>query len=81
MKKIALITGASTGIGRALRWIFAAHGYGLVLVARDRQRLDALAGELTERHAVPVRVIPKDLAQVTAAQQLYDEIVSQGMQI
>ena len=44
--KVAIITGASTGIGRALATALDAHGARLVVIARDRGRLDALAGSL-----------------------------------
>lgn len=46
--KTAIITGASSGIGRATAKLFAAQGVRLVLVARRREALDALAGEIAE---------------------------------
>ena len=45
-----LITGASSGIGEALAWIFAAEGYDLILVARSAQKLEQLA-EMLEKCA------------------------------
>lgn len=60
-KGTALITGASTGIGSIYAERLARRGYDLVLVARNRERLNALAGRLTSETRQNVEVFPADL--------------------
>ncbi len=67
----ALITGASGGIGLELARVFAEQGYALVLVARNRERLNELAAELKP---TPVQVLGKDLALVGAAEGIHREV-------
>jgi hypothetical protein len=59
----ALVTGASSGIGEEFARQLAARGLSLVLAARRRERLDALAESLVRAHGAPVRVVAIDLAR------------------
>jgi short-subunit dehydrogenase len=59
-----VITGATEGIGRALAEEFARGGHTLVLVARDEANLARVAGELSRKYGVPVRVTAEDLSTV-----------------
>lgn len=60
---LALVTGASSGIGRELARVFARHGHDLVVVARRRARLMELKREVEAAHRVRVRVMEADLAE------------------
>lgn len=63
-KKIALITGASSGIGAVYADRLAARGYDLILVARRADRLEALCAQISKAHGVKAEPIVADLTQV-----------------
>jgi short-subunit dehydrogenase len=69
---VALITGASSGIGKSFAESLAAQGFDLVLVARRLERLETLAGVLRGAHGVEVNVHRVDLADGGAADQILD---------
>ncbi|MFN5214600.1 MAG: SDR family NAD(P)-dependent oxidoreductase [Bacteroidota bacterium] len=77
----ALITGASNGIGLELAKVHASKGGNLVLVARNKAKLDELKAELERQYKITVYTIGKDLSLPHAAQEVYDEIKSQQIQI
>jgi short-subunit dehydrogenase len=69
-RSVALITGASSGIGEALATCFAEGGHDLVLVARSRDKLQAQAVRLAKAHAIRAWVAPADLTRRGAARAL-----------
>jgi len=70
----ALVTGASAGIGAEFARALARRGLSVVLVARRRERLDALAGEIAEAHGVSTRVVAVDLGVPGGAEQLAEAV-------
>ncbi|MCS6912860.1 MAG: SDR family oxidoreductase [Myxococcales bacterium] len=81
--KTALVTGASSGIGEAMARELAARGANLVLAARRRDRLEALAREIDTEYQsrVAVHVVVIDLAAPGAARRLFDETEGVGQRI
>ncbi len=80
-RKLALITGASSGIGAELARIHASHGGDLIITARRQKELEQLKADLESRHGCKVHVVVKDLAEPDAPQAIYNELGSQGMRI
>jgi short-subunit dehydrogenase len=77
----ALITGASNGIGLELAKIHASKGDNLVLVARNKEKLDALKKELENRFKIYVYTIGKDLSVINSAEEVYNEITQQNISV
>ena len=70
-RRYAIVTGASRGIGAEYARALATQGYDLLLVARDRDRLEQLAWELRSAYDVQVHFEVMDLSESDAAQRLY----------
>ena len=81
MKNVALITGASSGIGRELAEIHAKNQGDLILVARRKNLLESLATELRQKYIVNVLVIEKDLTKTGAVNELADQLVNDKIRI
>jgi uncharacterized protein len=79
--KIALITGASGGIGKGLAEQFAKDGYDVILAARSVGKLQALATELSQKYKITALPLAADLEAVDGAAQLHAEIQSRGLRI
>jgi short-subunit dehydrogenase len=80
-KKTALITGASSGIGKELAHIHAEKGGDLVIVARRQDKLSTLKIELENKHGIKVMVIAKDLTLPDPAFEIYEEVKQAGVEV
>ncbi len=81
MESFTLITGASTGIGKALAHISAENGRDLVLLARSQDKLETLGKTLQDDHGVRVEIVVQDLATGDAAERTRSELEGRGLEI
>jgi short-subunit dehydrogenase len=80
-RKTALITGASSGIGRAFAEEYARSDLDLVLVARRDAPLQELADLLRKRNGITAHVLPADLADAATPEELFDHLRARTIQI
>lgn len=79
--KTALVTGASSGLGVEFAAQIAAKGGNVVLVARTKHKLEALAQELTNQYQIKATVIAADLSEDQAAQTIVKQLKQKGLKI
>src|SRR3982751_133180 len=77
----ALVTGASSGIGLELAKVLARHGYDLVLVARKRDALEAVAGQIEGQYDVKAHVFAADLRRREAPESIFDFLHNENIPI
>jgi uncharacterized protein len=77
----ALVTGASAGIGEAFSVELAAAGVNLVITARRKDRLEALAARLSAAYKVEVKIIVADLEQASAPEEIFTQTEGAGLAI
>jgi hypothetical protein len=73
-RRVALITGPTSGIGEGFARRYAADGYDLVLVSRDADRLKALAAELSDEGGRNIEVLPADLSRAAEPAKLQSQL-------
>jgi len=78
-RKNVLITGASSGIGKALAVQFAKNNYNIIAVAQDPEKLENLKNEVETTYGVAVTTIEKDLAADNAGKELHQTIKEKGL--
>ena len=80
-ERVTLITGASAGIGTELARVFASRGHRVALVARRADRLEALAADIMAAGGAAPIVIPCDLSQPDAGDQIAAALTASGVEV
>ena len=78
---LVLITGASSGIGAELSYIFAENGHNLILVGRNEEQLHAVEKNVEDRFGRTAYTIASDLSRPGAAEQLYNHVIEEGFAV
>lgn len=78
---IALVTGASSGIGRDIARSLAKHGINVIITARRRDRLEELKKELTETYGVKVHIIAADISDMAQCRELHRRVKKYSIDI
>ena len=81
MNEIALITGATSGIGRDFAEIFAKKGYDLFLASRNKKHLDEIKSDLENKYGIQVNILAIDLSKENSARLLFNEAGKQDIQV
>ena len=81
MKKTAVITGASGGLGLSFVNFFAKDGYDVVLVARNGNRLEEIKKDIERKYNVKATVVAVDLCSEDGAQKVYDATKQAGIKV
>ena len=78
---LVLITGASSGIGAELSYIFAEKGHDLVLVGRNEEQLEAVKANIKKKYGKDAYTIASDLSLPGSAKELYDHVIGKGFRV
>ena len=81
MNKTALVTGASSGLGKDFATLFAEKGYDLVLTARRRKNLEEISSNLTNQFGIKVSFISCDLSDLKSTEEIYNFCEESKIQI
>ncbi|NOX86660.1 MAG: SDR family oxidoreductase [Chlorobi bacterium] len=79
--KTVLITGASSGIGKELAYVFAEQKYNLIITARRKNRLEEIKRDIENKHNVSVHLFDMDLSVGGSAEKLYKKVKDNKLQI
>src|ERR1041385_8024547 len=79
-RPVTVLTGASSGIGRALAQVFAEHGHELALIARRETELNALADQISAGNRKRPLVLSIDLARSDAPARISHELIARGLE-
>lgn len=80
-KKIALVTGATSGIGKELAKCFVINGYNLVIVARNEKDLRATADEFRKQYGAEIATVQADLSMPDAAEKIYKALNGKALDV
>lgn len=77
--RTCIVTGASSGIGTEIARVLASRGHGVTLVARRLDRLETLAGQLSERHGIRAEVVVADLSEPDQRRAVVAAVEERGL--
>ena len=79
LNKVTFLTGASSGIGKALAYIMAKNGHDLILIARNADKLAELADDIRSQFGVQVATFANDISKMSELQFVISSVKSEGV--